>query len=340
MKQLKFVFALAILLTFALGVGLKAEASGNKIYEVSTYMDGKGNIVKVPVTKGTKYVSASLVKTENGFDIRIYDSKGNYLAIAEEPVKISITKTEGMVEIGGKVLTFNNGINYYHDLRVGHIDDTKTFKSVPYNFDGYTLEIMTKKPIGLSLIPYVKAQFIDMTESFAKYEVDRLYYFGIVNGTSKATFTPRSGVTRGQLSTMVARALELEPTNKSYAFKDIKGKWYEEYVHAMYQNGYINGIGKGLFAGDNGVTREQAVVIISRVLQYYDVRTPMSALDKHKSYKDSAKIADFAKTPLDILIHHGVVTANSNNFRPKDMATREELAVMLYKALKATGVYL
>ena len=54
---------------------------------------------------------------------------------------------------------------------------------------------------------------------------------------------------------MLARALELQPSNNASNLKDVNGKWYSGQVQALYNLGIIKGNVDGTFGGENKITR-------------------------------------------------------------------------------------
>jgi len=122
--------------------------------------------------------------------------------------------------------------------------------------------------------------FTDTTDG----NVSRAYRLGITTGTSDTTFSPDMVLTREQTATMLARVFQKVflregdalPYNMPTAFTDQYdiSDWANNSVYFMYANSIINGVADGVFAPKATATREQAIIIASRM--YDSVQTRMS----------------------------------------------------------------
>lgn len=105
---------------------------------------------------------------------------------------------------------------------------------------------------------------VPITASYYK-AVDRLSNDGVILGRGDGTFGPRDYTKRKEFCAFIARANNY---NESYysvteiPFTDVADDWAKEYIAYCYDNGYINGMGNGLFMPDEMVTCEQAVKIV------------------------------------------------------------------------------
>lgn len=96
------------------------------------------------------------------------------------------------------------------------------------------------------------------------------YSLGIINGTSKTTFSPNDYLTRAQAATMLMRAgrlLGLTTGNDPIRFQDNGqiGTWAKEGVDFVTSHGVMNGVGDNTFDPNGRYTREQALVTIVRM---------------------------------------------------------------------------
>lgn len=79
---------------------------------------------------------------------------------------------------------------------------------------------------------------------------------GIVQGCEEEQFCPTDLVTRGQIATMLAGALELEPTAEG-PFDDVEGSVHELQINALYAAGITNGCEEGAYCTADPLSREQ-----------------------------------------------------------------------------------
>lgn len=106
---------------------------------------------------------------------------------------------------------------------------------------------------------------VPITASYYK-AVDKLSNAGVIQGRGGGVFGPADNTTRAEFCAFVARANNFnEAYYKTAAtpFADVaSGNWAESYISFCYQNGYVNGMGDGVFSPDSNVTCEQAVKIV------------------------------------------------------------------------------
>lgn len=93
------------------------------------------------------------------------------------------------------------------------------------------------------------------------------YYKGIVDGTSKNTYSPNADVTRQQVITMIWRAKGCpEPKRTSSPFQDVKDRHSYSYKAILwgYENGIVDGTSQNLFSPTAPCTRAQIVTLLYR----------------------------------------------------------------------------
>lgn len=124
---------------------------------------------------------------------------------------------------------------------------------------------------------------------------------------------------------VVQRAGKIEKS----MFQDIKGHWAEENIKQLVNDEVINGYLDGTFRPNNQITRAEFVAILMKAL---DLKNTSS-----KVFEDT--INHWAKAYIDIAATHKIVTGyNEKEFAPDEPITREQLAVMIYKAIKLNQV--
>ncbi len=108
-------------------------------------------------------------------------------------------------------------------------------------------------------------------------EVLKAYALGITTGTSATTFEPNSEITREQMATMMARALNKIDINTNinvyevskFADHDLMNNWSINAIYYMSQNGIIKGVEGNRFDVTGKATREQALLISNRILKTF-----------------------------------------------------------------------
>lgn len=186
----------------------------------------------------------------------------------------------------------------------------------------------------------VAAPFIDVkpTDWFHK-DVEDAYNYMFAQGTTATTFDPNAKITRGQFAVMVARALEVSEhdVHNAYSMSDLKGKWYAKEAQFLIDFGIIGGYGNGKFGGDDTLTREQAIAILGRTLEFMGVDATSS---KPANVTDLSKVSSYAKDYVNYFAEKEVLASGSKvAFNPKDNLTRAQMAKILVRGLQLTYEY-
>ena len=103
--------------------------------------------------------------------------------------------------------------------------------------------------------------------------------------------------------------------------------WAAEYINKATQLGLINGMGNGLFGTGQNVTRAQFAAMLVRLFAW-QTQTP-----KTPSFSDNQDKSKWYYSDIETALANGAVTKDTAAFRPNVDITREEMAVMLVRAL-------
>jgi len=133
------------------------------------------------------------------------------------------------------------------------------------------------------------------------------YESGLMNGTSvdPPLFSPDASLTRGMAVTVLYR-LEGNPAADDYGnpFSDVKDSaWYADAVKWAAENDIVEGIGGGLFAPKENLTREQMAAIFYRYANNVDKDTEgdwTAGLD-FTDMKKTATRAEFATALMEFM---------------------------------------
>lgn len=155
-----------------------------------------------------------------------------------------------------------------------------------------------------------------------------LYSVGIFKEADK--FNPNNNVKRSQFALMLNRALELEAPATT-TFKDIASYDAETQnaIKALNDYGIINGKSETKFEPASDITRQQAAVIVYRVLE----AAGYEAMGAKNTFKDvSSSNAEAAKAIAE-LNELGVMTGFDGKFNPQNKLTRNQMAKVLLNTL-------
>ncbi|RKP46272.1 hypothetical protein D7Z26_24640 [Cohnella endophytica] len=153
---------------------------------------------------------------------------------------------------------------------------------------------------------------------------------GLVSGLPDGSFHPDSKVTRAALVVMINRAFQYTKAATS-SFSDISSaKWYALDVARAKEAGYMQGDGKDLFRPEASVTREEAAVIIARLLKLDTGSHTESA-----KFADAKSIANWSRGAISAVVAAGIMKGYGGNvFKAKQPLTRAEAVVILDRVRK------
>ncbi|WKA57844.1 N-acetylmuramoyl-L-alanine amidase [Planococcus shenhongbingii] len=100
-------------------------------------------------------------------------------------------------------------------------------------------------------------------------EIIYLWNKGLINGTSKTTFSPDASVTREQAAAMIGRALKLNGTLRKTSFNDVDPKNYASgYIQSAVDKGIVEGDSEGNFRPKDTITRGEMAFLLSRAFNF------------------------------------------------------------------------
>jgi len=183
--------------------------------------------------------------------------------------------------------------------------------------------------------------------NYARPAVERLAAQEIINGNEQGNFKPLANITRGEMITMMVRALKITAPNlpATATFKDVPaGHWASSYVEAAHARGIVSGISIDQFGVDLPCTREEMAAMFVRAFKVLDDTSsilPLPGADL-SSYSDQAKISSWARETMGFALYSGLLFGTSKTtISPQILALREQAAVLVdrllvrYPSLKA-----
>ncbi len=177
--------------------------------------------------------------------------------------------------------------------------------------------------------PFVNP-FDDVAEEAWYYEyVMEAAKNGLVNGMKENLFMPEKNLTRAQFAVILYRSLG-EPSVEGLEnpYIDLEAEWYKDAVIYMSSIGVINGVGKGKFAPENNITREQMVTMLYRLSKDEISDEDLKVLD---TYADQESVSEYARVPMAWAIKNGIVNGvGKNKLNPQGLATRAQAAKVVY----------
>lgn len=173
-------------------------------------------------------------------------------------------------------------------------------------------------------VPVYAATFSDVSGHWAEQHIKSAINKGIVNGYTDGTFKPDKPVTRAEFASMVNKALG-NSESASISFNDVpSSEWYYSDISKAVAAAYVSGYADSSFKPSSAITREEAAVIISRIVPSYGVSGNL------RSFNDYSAISDWAFAAMEKTNGKGYIGAyNDGKIHPKDQLTRAQTAKII-----------
>ena len=199
--------------------------------------------------------------------------------------------------------------------------------------------------IGLFTTPALAAEvsFSDTSAHWAREAISQVVEKGLFQGTSADTFSPNVSMNRGMFVTVLGRFAEsLGYTISGKAtFTDVPSDaYYAPYVAWAADNGIVQGVGDGLFAPNDDVTREQMCALFVRFLTFIGYPLPQGG---ELDFVDADSIHSYAAEAVKIAVALGLIQGSQTEagmvFRPSASATRAEVATVFLRQDGLAGIH-
>lgn len=166
---------------------------------------------------------------------------------------------------------------------------------------------------------------------WARDSIVKLYNKGIVNGKGNNMFAPNDTLTRAEFAKIAVLTLGGTVSGAEVDFSDLdSGDWSYPYVASAYKKGLINGIGNGMFGGNQSISREDMAVILARMANNAGIDINIA----ESTFSDANEISDYARKAVAALNGAGIINGvGDGKFDPKGITTRAQAAVVFDRFL-------
>lgn len=188
-----------------------------------------------------------------------------------------------------------------------------------------------------------KPVFRDSADHWACEAIHDLAARFIVNGTGEGLFSPDTRITRAEFAAIMVRAFGLRHEEGTGAFHDIhETDWYQRPVHTAAVYGLITGFADGTFRPEQKISREEAMVIISRAMKLtglWDEMLIHKGDDVLSMYVDGDQVAAWSKEGVLASLQAGIIKGkNGAKLEPQAYMTRAEAVTMIQRLLLHAGL--
>ena len=175
----------------------------------------------------------------------------------------------------------------------------------------------------------ISGAFTDDDGSVHEADINGIAAAGITTGCGPALYCPALAVTREQMATFLARALELSPVTQS-SFGDIGGSIHAGNINAIAAAGITTGCTPSTFCPTQAVTRDQMATFLVRALDL-----PPSTAIPYTDLGGTTHAADIAAISAA-----GITTGcGGTNYCPFHPVTRAQMASFLVRAFEIERIY-
>ena len=162
-----------------------------------------------------------------------------------------------------------------------------------------------------------------------------VYHEDLMKGVSVTEFKPEEGLTRAQAAQILYNMVSC-PGAAPAEFSDVAATdWFEDAVGWAASVGIITGYEDGTFRPNELVTREQIVTMLHRFAGYREV--DRYYVTKLEAYDDCDSIGAWAFASMQWAAAEDLLNDSADLLRPKDTATRAEVAQLLWNYCKAVA---
>ncbi len=164
--------------------------------------------------------------------------------------------------------------------------------------------------------------------SYMQPYLDKVVEWGVMRGDLAGNLNENNYITRAEFATMVNRAFGYDKTGPT-PFRDVpENAWYAEDVGIAYNTGYIVGTSATTFSPNSNITREQAVLILARILMI------QPQVGEDTTFTDNRSMANWSRGYIASAAQQGLIAGYPDGrFGPKDNLTRGQAAIILVNAL-------
>lgn len=185
--------------------------------------------------------------------------------------------------------------------------------------------------------------FKDMERHWAEHAVNDMGSRLIINGNGANQFQPDQAITRAEFAAIIVRGLGLKMESGAAPFADVKSSsWYNDVIHTAHAYKLISGYEDGTFRPTENITREQAMVIMSKAMALSGLKAKLEPQDAGKlmqAYADSGQVSGWAVSGVADSLQAGVVSGRSDDeLAPSAQVSRAEVAVMVQRLLQKSGL--
>lgn len=160
--------------------------------------------------------------------------------------------------------------------RFGHLivegaDTAATLREYPVTLAQTPVPVGRSHEAACPAVEVPHSGFLDVGASTHTAAIDCITWWGITTGRTVTTYEPAGTITRGQMASMLARAMETAgetlPTDPPAPFADVAGTTHAPAIDQLAALGIVQGRDDGTFAPGDAVNRAQMAALLIRTFE-------------------------------------------------------------------------
>lgn len=256
----------------------------------------------------------------------------NLLSIIWDGNRYIVSGEKGTILLSKDGVTWNNYKSDITSDAIGKIAQTGS------NYIGISTRAIFTGIITQQAQTPADIIFKDIQNHWARDYINQMISRKLVSGIGENTFAPDRKATRAEFTAIIVRALDLKFVGDSNQFIDIKkNDWYYESIYAAFDNGIIKGYEGRLIGPDKVITREEAMAIIVRAMQFKKISTsivPSEMTVVLSTFIDKTTISKWGEQAVAICVKNSIVQGNKGYIKANNNITRAEVATIILRMLQ------
>ncbi|CAN7716889.1 S-layer homology domain-containing protein [Paenibacillus sp. LjRoot153] len=203
------------------------------------------------------------------------------------------------------------------------------FKSDVVKSDGNVVKNIESR-VQEALKTSITVTLSDTKGHWAAKTIDTFVKLHVIEGYGDGSFNPDGNITRAEFAIILSRVFDIKAEgNTSAGMKDVANHWAKDAIKNLANAGVISGYEDGTFKPNNMITREEMVVLLSRLLNLDNVSKDVTK-GKFNDLEGS-----YAAEEIKAEAQAGIISGEADGtFDAKNNATRAEALQIILNALK------
>ncbi|GIP40234.1 hypothetical protein J31TS4_35140 [Paenibacillus sp. J31TS4] len=184
--------------------------------------------------------------------------------------------------------------------------------------------------------------FRDVERHWAQDAVNDMGSRMVINGVGQGEFAPDRAITRAEFAAIIVRGLGLQTEKRTNSFSDVKTTdWYNGSINTAQSYELISGFEDGTFRPTENITREQAMVMLSKAMKMTGLQAKQQPNEGEplRSFSDAGQVSAWAAASIADCLKAGLVSGRADQrLEPVAPISRAEVAILVQRLLQKSGL--